>query len=341
MSEATFEKHIYGRTKKRKFSSLEDFDPRPPQYQGTARSLMPNLLNKVRGKGLCISLLLDPSTRHWRSSAPTEASFSMPDITQLQQTIQEFKNSLRVTPERGREIERLTREQRNSPMWFDVRRHRLTASMFGEVMRRKTGTPPDSLVLRILEHKHFTSAALEWGIKNEPVAIQKYVEMQLVCGHDGLSAFPSGFIISESYPFLGATPDGSVYDPSCREQPYGFLEVKCPYSKRNVTPEDACASPDFCCAIDTNAQGENKVRLKRNHIYYAQVQGQMGIGERPWCDFVIYTSKGVSIERINFDQHFWKCELLPKLISFYDNCVAPEIVSPVHVLGLPVRDLRK
>lgn len=105
MSEATFEKHIYGRTKKRKFSSLEDFDPRPPWYQGTARSLMPNLLNKVRGKGLCISLLLDPSTRHWRSSAPTEASFSMPDITQLQETIQEFKNSLRVTPERGRENE--------------------------------------------------------------------------------------------------------------------------------------------------------------------------------------------------------------------------------------------
>ena len=101
MCEATFEKHIYGRTKKRKFSALEDFDPRPPRYQGTARSLMPNLLNKVRGKGLCISLLLDPSTRHWRSSAPTEASFSMPDITQLQ----EFKNSLRVTPERGREIE--------------------------------------------------------------------------------------------------------------------------------------------------------------------------------------------------------------------------------------------
>ena len=339
MSEATFEKHIYGRTEKRKFSSLGGFDPRPPQYQGTA--LMPNLLNKVRGKGLCISLFLDPSTQHWRSSAPTEASFSMPDITQLQQTTQGFKNSLRVTPEREREVERLAREQRNSPIWFDVRLLRLTASMFGGVVRQKAGTPPDSLVLRILGHKHFTSAALEWGIKNKPVAIQKYVEMQLACGHNRLGAFPSGFIISGSYPFLGATPDGSVYGPSCREQPYGFLGVKCPYSKRNVTPEDACASPGFCCAIGTNAQGENKVCLKRNHIYYAQVQGQMGVGERPWCGFVIYTSKGISIERINFDQHFWKCGLLPKLISFYDNCVAPGIVSSVHVLGLPVRGLRK
>ena len=187
MPEATFEKHTYGHTKKRKFSSLEDFDPRPPQYQGTARSLMPNLFNKVRGKGLCISLLLDPSTRRWRSSAPTEASFSIPDMTQLKQTIQEFKNSFRVTPETGHEIEQLTREQRNSPMWFDVHHHRLTASMFGEVMRRKRGTPPDSLVLRILEHKHFTSAALELGIKDEPGTIQKYVEKHLACGHDGLS----------------------------------------------------------------------------------------------------------------------------------------------------------
>ena len=64
--------------------------------------------------------------------------------------------------------------------------------------------------------------------------------------------------------------------------------------------------------------------LKRNHIYYAQVQGQMGSGKCPRCDLVIYTSKGINIERINFDQHFWEHELLPKLISFYDNCVAPK-----------------
>ena len=58
-------------------------------------------------------------------------------------------------PERG--IKQLTREQRNSPMWFDVCCHQRTASMFSEVMRQKTGTPPDSLILQILEYKHFTS----------------------------------------------------------------------------------------------------------------------------------------------------------------------------------------
>ena len=35
---------------------------------------------------------------------------------------------------------------------------------------------------------------------------------------------------------------------------------------------------------------------------------------------------------------FGMINLLPK---FYDNCVVPEIVSPVHALGIPVRDLSK
>ena len=64
------------------------------------------------------------------------------------------------------------------------------------------------------------------------------------------------------------------------------------------------------------------------------------MGERPWCDFVIYTTQGISVQRILFDNDYYNKELLPKLVSFYDNCNAPEIVSPAHALGLPLRDLR-
>ena len=70
-----------------------------------------------------------------------------------------------------REIEWLTREQRKSTLCFDVRCHRLTASVFGEVVHWKAGTLPDSLVLRILQTRRFTSTALEWGILNEPIAM--------------------------------------------------------------------------------------------------------------------------------------------------------------------------
>ena len=66
----------------------------------------------------------------------------------------------------------------------------------------------------------------------------------------------------------------------------------------------------------------------------------MAIGNRPWCDFIVYTQKGLSIERVHLDAEFWN-KLVPKLVEFYDNCMAPEIVSPVHMLGMPLRDLRK
>ena len=53
----------------------------------------------------------------------------------------------------------------------------------------------------------------------------------------------------------------------------------------------------------------------------------------------IYNEKGLNVQHIPYDHDFWLNKLLPKLVSFYDNCVAPEIVSPLHPLGIPLRNL--
>ena len=119
------------------------------------------------------------------------------------------------------------------------------------------------------------------------------------------------------------------------DQPFGFLEVKCPYTCRDLLPEEGCSISGFCCAYDP---ATSTLKLKRSHAYFAQVQGQMAIGGRMWCDFVIFTRKGVDIQRIMFDKGYWTEQLLPKL---EDNCFAPELVSPIHALGLPMRDLSK
>lgn len=111
-------------------------------------------------------------------------------------------------------------------------------------------------------------------------------------------------------PILGASPDGKVIDSGCTEQ-YGLVEVKCPATKFNVTPLDACSDPGFFL----EKINENPT-LKRNHNYYAQVQGQLGITQLPWCDFVVYTSKGISIERIPFEDQYWT-NMKIKLKSFY------------------------
>lgn len=107
--------------------------------------------------------------------------------------------------------------------------------------------------------------ATDWGNKNEPVALEMYVQRST--GHDGLYACSSGFMISEEHPFLGASPDAVVYDPT-EVVPFGLEEIKCPYSCRQVTPAEACLYPNFCCTLDANS----KPTLQRKHIYYAQVQ---------------------------------------------------------------------
>ena len=121
-----------------------------------------------------------------------------------------------------------------------------------------------------------------------------------------------------------------VYD-----EPFGLAEIKCPYSHQNNTPEQACSNKDFFYALENGVF----VKLKRAHPYYSQIQGQLAMTQRKWCDFVVNTPKGLSIERVPFDRDFWKSELLPKLTSFFDNCLGPEIISPRHSVGLPIRNL--
>ena len=90
--------------------------------------------------------------------------------------------TIEVTAEKSREIERDTREQRLCPLWFSVRRYRITASLFGAVLSRKPNTPPDNLVLRIIQPKHFSTPATRYvqymyGIKKEEYAVKEYASL--------------------------------------------------------------------------------------------------------------------------------------------------------------------
>ena len=56
---------------------------------------------------------------------------------------------------------------------------------------------------------------------------------------------------------------------------------------------------------------------------------------------IVSPTKGISIERIYFNELFWEKKLLPKLVSFYDSCLAPEILHPMHAFGVSIHDLSK
>ena len=302
--------------------------------RGLARNNLPKLLSDIDGEQLCISLLLDSKYMHKAQEQQQPCDYRIPDDGELANTMMCFRKTLEVGPEKAREIERKIHGQRLSSAWFIAHRYHLTSSLFGGVLSRRSTTAPDSLVLRIIDLQSFASKAAQHGIDNEDLAVQKYILHQKENGHPELLVSPSDFIINPAYSFLGASPDGCVYDPSDTQHPFGFLEVKCPYAIKNYTVEEACRTTGFFRVIDDNG----KIVLKSENKYYAQIQGQLALGERPWCDFVVYTLKDIHVQRILFNKEYWN-SILPKLVSFYDKCILPEIVSPLHSVGLKVRSL--
>ena len=79
---------------------------------------------------------------------------------------------------------------------------------------------------------------MQWGIDHEDVAMQHYVKFQQNNGHTGLYICTTGIYGSPLYSFFVASPDGAVYDVIAT-LPHGFLELKCPYAQRSLTPEEA------------------------------------------------------------------------------------------------------
>ena len=192
MSEAIFQKHEYAQPVKRKIKPLEDFDPRPPEYRGAVTSHLQDLLEKLRGEQLCVSFLFDPKCQHWDNylSPAQLSSHSSPDATGLKCTIAAFKSSLQVSEDQARRMEQNTRKQRQSSLWYSVRRYRITSSIFGSILSRRDSTPPDSLVLRIIQPRSFSTAATKYGIEKEAVAVKEYVSHQHSYGHPDLTVSP-------------------------------------------------------------------------------------------------------------------------------------------------------
>ena len=111
---------------------------------------------------------------------------------------------------------------------------------------------------------------------------------------------------------------------------YGLVEFKCSYSKRNVSPRDACQDPSFFCQ-----EVNGKVFLKHDHDYYAQVQDQLGVCGASYCDFMLYTNNGLSIERITVDVVFWRT-LTEKLGCFFFRLLCARGENPQVKLMCPM-----
>ena len=208
-------------------------------------------------------------------------------------------------------IEQATIGQSENPLWHKIRRNKITASKVGPIVKRKIITP--KFVKDTLRPKNiFFLPAIRWGLENEAAAIKAY------SSHSKNFVKPCGIFISPLQSWLGATPDGVVYDP--HEKSTGLLEIKCPFSIRMKKPKD-CFENMSC----TDREG----KLKQNHNYYYQIQTQLYATGYKWCDFVIYTPVGLHIQRVPFNETYYTEKVIPKLEGFYKDHFEPAIRSEI------------
>lgn len=158
--------------------------------------------------------------------------------------------------------DRISVEQ-GTDAWHQLRLGKVTASRVSDVMAKiKTGESAsrknyraELVVQRLtgLPSESFTNAAMEWGTATEPMAriayeIAKEVLVEQV-----------GFIEHPTIAMFGCSPDGLAHD--------GMIEIKCPNSATHI-----------------EYLTDNKAPAK----YINQMQCQMAVTGRKWCDFVSF-----------------------------------------------------
>lgn len=160
------------------------------------------------------------------------------------------------------------------------------------------------------------SIMCRYGIANEAKALQRYEEALRNTGRD-VQLQCTGLFVSPEYPWLGASPDAIVYDPF-EDPPWGCVEVKCPYSLKDADSKKLLTARDTC--VDSN--NLQHPSLKVEHLYFAQVIGQMGVTELTWADFVIYSDNFMCEQRIKFEENVWE-QMRVKLDEFYFMTLLP------------------
>jgi putative phage-type endonuclease len=157
-------------------------------------------------------------------------------------------------------------EQRNDPSWWASRLGKVTASRVADVVAKtakgygasRENYMADLIVERLTGQKasSFSSAAMEWGVEQEPHARAAY------SARTGELVEEVGFIDHPTIAMSGASPDGLVGE--------GCVEFKCPNTATHL---------------------EYLLAGKPPEKYVTQMQWQMACTGRPWCDFASYDSR--------------------------------------------------
>ncbi len=177
---------------------------------------------------------------------------------------------------------RLVSAEQGSEEWLLARAGIATASRFNDIMSRTrsgySASRKNYMAELVVERltgqpsESFSSKAMEWGTETEPVARLEYTLLT------GRNVLETGLWVDGE---IGASPDGFVDDD-------GTLEIKCPNTATHL---------------------ETLMTRKVPRQYIAQIQGQLLLTDRKWCDFVSYDPRmpqnaQIIIIRVDRDEEY-------------------------------------
>lgn len=234
-----------------------------------------------------------------------------------------LKNLVKTERER-REIERRTILQSESGEWLELRRNLLTASNFGKIVKRRKSNSCVNIVKNMLYRPNIDHvASISHGKKNEKPALAQLSRLL------NLEIKDCGLFIDEKYPFLGATPDGITDDM--------VIEIKCPIAPFKIGIDAAIKEGKMHFWRMNKKTGQMFINEKSD--WYFQVQGQMHICRKEKCLLAVwYGENKIKTEIITKDDRFWKEKMEPNLLTFYYDCLLPELVDPRYTRNQPIRD---
>ena len=172
--------------------------------------------------------------------------------------------------------------QQGTDEWFAARLGKVTASRAADVMTKKGSAARANLLAQLVlerltntKGESFSSAAMQWGVDQEPFARAAYE------AHSGVWVDTVGFVQHPTIERAGASPDGLVGHD-------GLVEIKC---------------PNTATMIDTLLTG----KVPSN--YATQMQMQMACTGRAWCDYAVFDSRmpvkaQLFVKRVQRDQKF-------------------------------------
>ena len=211
-----------------------------------------------------------------------------------------FNETINITSRQVEYVLEKTKGQANRNLWFRI-----------------YDMPPVSLPKKTCYRTKFRLVATDWGCEHEQVAECQYTNLMKNTPSNFL-VVDAGLLLSSTYPYLGASPDGIVSCPCCW---VGCLEIKCPYCDReksidNIVQKSSCI------------EKVNDYIPEENHRYFYQIHAQFLVTNYEYCDLFLWTKTdnitfrivphdAVQIEIVEMSKKFFLKDILPELMNHY------------------------